>query len=114
MAGAAGATLAIGVVDYAFPAYLSNISTIAGLGTSLVFIVIVLIWFYALAIIILAGAETSTLSGSSGSTARSRTKRRHWRERRRSERALRRRATELRQLGHESSRDVGRMASARL
>ena len=39
-------------------------------------------------------------SGSSGSTARLRTKRRHWRERRRSERALRRRATELRQLGH--------------
>ncbi len=59
--GAIGATLAIAVVDYAFPAYLSNISTIAGLGTSLVFIVIVLIWFYALAIIILAGAEINAL-----------------------------------------------------
>ena len=55
--GATGATIAITVVDYAFPAYLSNISTVAGLGTSLVFIVIVLVWFYALAIIILAGAE---------------------------------------------------------
>ena len=54
--GALGATLAIGVVDYAFPAYLSNVSTIARFGTTLVFILIVLLWFYALAIIILAGA----------------------------------------------------------
>ena len=59
--GAAGATIAIAIVDYAFPAYLSNISTIAGLGTSLVFIVIVLVWFYALAIIILAGGEINSL-----------------------------------------------------
>jgi membrane protein len=59
--GAAGATVAIAIVDYAFPAYLTNISTFAGLGTSLVFIVIVLIWFYALAIIILAGAEINAL-----------------------------------------------------
>jgi membrane protein len=59
--GALGATIAIAIVDYAFPAYLSSISTIAGLGTSLVFIVIVLIWFYALAIIILAGAEINAL-----------------------------------------------------
>ncbi len=54
--GALGATLAIGVVDYAFPAYLSNVNTIARFGTTLVFILIVLLWFYALAIIILAGA----------------------------------------------------------
>jgi membrane protein len=59
--GAAGATIAIAIVDYAFPAYLSNISTLAGLGTSLVFIVIVLIWFYVLAIIILAGGEINAL-----------------------------------------------------
>ncbi|MBA2256036.1 MAG: YihY/virulence factor BrkB family protein [Thermoleophilaceae bacterium] len=59
--GALGATLAIAVVDYAFPAYLSRISTLAGLGTSLIFIVIVLLWFYALAIIILAGAEINAL-----------------------------------------------------
>jgi membrane protein len=54
--GALGATLAIGVVDYAFPFYLSRISTIAEFGTTLVFILIVLIWFYVLAIIILGGA----------------------------------------------------------
>jgi YihY family inner membrane protein len=54
--GALGATLAIGVVDYAFPLYLTNISSIARLGTTLIFIVIVLIWFYAIAIILLGGA----------------------------------------------------------
>jgi membrane protein len=54
--GAFGATLAIGAIDYAFPLYLTNISSIAKLGTTLIFIVIVLIWFYALAIIVLGGA----------------------------------------------------------
>lgn len=59
--GAAGATLGIGVVDYAFPFYLSNVSTIAGLGTSLIFVVIVLLWFYVLAFIILAGATANAM-----------------------------------------------------
>jgi membrane protein len=59
--GAAGATLAIGIVDYAFPAYLTNISTIAEVGTTFVFILIVLIWFYLLAIIILGGAIINAL-----------------------------------------------------
>jgi membrane protein len=59
--GAVGATLAIGVVDYGFPLYLSNVSNLAGIGTSLVFILIVLIWFYVLAIIILAGAVVNEL-----------------------------------------------------
>lgn len=54
--GALGATIAIGLIDYAFPLYLTNISSIARLGTTLIFIVIVLIWFYALAIIVLGGA----------------------------------------------------------
>jgi uncharacterized BrkB/YihY/UPF0761 family membrane protein len=59
--GALGATLAIGIVDYTFPLYLSNISTFAQLGTTLVFIVIVLLWFYALAIILLGGAVINAL-----------------------------------------------------
>jgi membrane protein len=59
--GAAAATLAIGVVDYAFPAYLNDISTIARFGTIFVFVLIVLAWFYALALIILAGAEINSL-----------------------------------------------------
>ena len=59
--GALGATLAIGVVDYAFPAYLSSINTIARFGTTFVFVVIVLIWFYVLAIIILGGATINAM-----------------------------------------------------
>lgn len=59
--GALGATLAIGLVDYAFPAYLSNVNTIARFGTTLVFVLIVLLWFYALAIIILGGAVINSM-----------------------------------------------------
>ena len=59
--GALGATLAIGIVDYAFPAYLSSISTIARFGTTFVFVLIVLIWFYVLAIIILGGATINAM-----------------------------------------------------
>ena len=59
--GALGATLAIGVVDYAFPFYLTQISTIARFGSTIVFIVIILGWFYVLAIIILSGAIVNAL-----------------------------------------------------
>jgi YihY family inner membrane protein len=59
--GAAAATVAIAIIDYSFPLYLSAVSTIAQLGTTLVFIVIVLLWFYALAIIILGGAVVNAL-----------------------------------------------------
>ena len=51
--GALGATVAIFVIDYGFPFYLTNVSTFAGLRTTLVFILIVLLWFYMLAMIIL-------------------------------------------------------------
>jgi membrane protein len=54
--GALGATVAIAIIDYAFPAYLTNISTIAQIGTTFVFVLIVLVWFYLLAIILLGGA----------------------------------------------------------
>ena len=54
-------TLAIGAVDYAFPIYLNNISTIARFGTTIVFILIVLGWFYVLALIILGGAVVNAL-----------------------------------------------------
>jgi membrane protein len=59
--GAASATVAIGIVDYAFPAYITNISTIARFGTTFVFVLIVLIWFYALALIILGGAIVNAM-----------------------------------------------------
>jgi membrane protein len=59
--GALGGTLAIGIVDYAFPFYLTNVSALSGLRTTLVFILIVLIWFYVLAIIILGGGVVNEL-----------------------------------------------------
>jgi uncharacterized BrkB/YihY/UPF0761 family membrane protein len=58
--GALGATLAMGVVDLAFPLYLANASTLR-IGTSAVFVLIALVWFYALAIILLAGAVVNDL-----------------------------------------------------
>lgn len=59
--GALAATLAIVLIDYGFPAYLSNISTIARFGTTVVFVVIVLAWFYLLALVILGGAIINAL-----------------------------------------------------
>jgi YihY family inner membrane protein len=63
--GALSATIAISVVDYAFPAYLTSISTIARFGTTIVFVLIVLGWFYLLALIILGGAIVNVLRLSS-------------------------------------------------
>jgi YihY family inner membrane protein len=59
--GALGATIAIGIIDYAFPVYLNNISTIARFGTTIVFVLIMLGWFYVLALILLAGAIVNAL-----------------------------------------------------
>jgi YihY family inner membrane protein len=53
--GALAGTIAIGVIDYVFPFYLSG-SPLRQVGGSVVFIVILLIWFYAIAFIILGGA----------------------------------------------------------
>ncbi len=84
--GAFGATLAAGVLDFVFPIYISNASTLR-IGTSAVFVLIALVWFYILALIVLAGAvinelrfehvraETSAsrvLSASTAQTRRSR------------------------------------------
>jgi membrane protein len=58
--GAAVALLAMAVVDYAFPLYLSNVSALR-IGTSFVFVLIVLVWFYLLSLILLAGAVVNEL-----------------------------------------------------
>jgi membrane protein len=58
--GALGATLATGIVDWAFPLYLTNISTLR-VGTSAVFVLIALVWFYVLSLIVLAGAVVNEL-----------------------------------------------------
>jgi len=60
--GALAATVAMAAIDYAFPFYLGHVNTIAHLGSTLVFILIVLIWFYGLAIIILGGAVVNAMS----------------------------------------------------
>lgn len=59
--GALGATVAIGVVDFAFPLYLTSISTIARFGTTIVFILIMLSWFYVVALVILSGAIVNAM-----------------------------------------------------
>jgi len=59
--GALGATVAIGIIDFAFPAYLTNISTIARFGTTIVFVLIMLGWFYVLALIILSGGIVNSM-----------------------------------------------------
>jgi membrane protein len=59
--GAAAATVAIALIDYAFPFYLGHVSTIADFGTTFAFIAIVLVWFYVLAIILLGGAIVNAL-----------------------------------------------------
>lgn len=58
--GALAATVAMGIVDFAFPLYLSNVSTLR-LGSSAVFALIALVWFYALALILLSGAVINEL-----------------------------------------------------
>jgi membrane protein len=67
--GALGATLAIGLIDVAFPIYLTSISTIARFGTTIVFVLIVLGWFYVVALIILAGAVVNALRLHPGEVA---------------------------------------------
>jgi YihY family inner membrane protein len=58
--GALLATLAMTIVDYGFPLYLQNVSSLR-LGSSFVFALIALVWFYVLAIILLAGAVINEL-----------------------------------------------------
>jgi membrane protein len=58
--GALAATVAMAIVDYGFPLYLQNVTTLRA-GTTFVFVLIALVWFYALAIILLAGAVVNEL-----------------------------------------------------
>jgi membrane protein len=59
--GALAAMVAMAVIDFGFPTYLSSISTIARFGTTIVFVLIMLAWFYLLALIILSGAVVNAL-----------------------------------------------------
>jgi membrane protein len=59
--GALFVTLAVALANWAFPFYLSNISSLSQLGTTAGFILITLIWFYALSLALLAGAVINSL-----------------------------------------------------
>ena len=48
------------IVDSGFPLYLSNVTSLR-IGTSFLFVLIVLVWFYVLALILLAGAVVNEL-----------------------------------------------------
>jgi len=59
--GALGATIAMGLVDYGFPLYLADASTLRLIGGAAVFVLIALIWCWVLSIILLAGAVVNEL-----------------------------------------------------
>ena len=67
--GALGATIAIAAIDYVFPAYLAE-SPLTQVGSTLVFVMIVLIWFYAIAFVILGGGLVNALRFEKHDTGR--------------------------------------------
>jgi YihY family inner membrane protein len=54
-------TLTTGVANWLFPFYLTNVSGLSRLGSTVGFIVIALVWFYALSLALLAGAVINSL-----------------------------------------------------
>ena len=59
--GALFVTLAAGIANWAFPFYLSNVSSLSRLGTTAGFVLIALLWFYVLSLALLAGAVINSL-----------------------------------------------------
>jgi YihY family inner membrane protein len=59
--GAAFVTVSAGVANWAFPFYLSNVSSLSRLGSTLGFVLIALLWFYLLSLALLAGAVINSL-----------------------------------------------------
>ena len=59
--GAAFVTAATGVANWAFPFYLSNVSSLSRFGSTLGFILIALLWFYVLSLALLVGATINSL-----------------------------------------------------
>lgn len=53
--GAVLATLGVTIVNWAFPVYLTDVSTIGSLGSGLGLLLIVLVWFYVVAFVLLLG-----------------------------------------------------------
>jgi YihY family inner membrane protein len=59
--GAAFVTAATGIANWAFPFYLSNVSSLSRFGSTLGFVLIALLWFYVLSLALLVGATINSL-----------------------------------------------------
>lgn len=59
--GAIFVTVAAGIANWAFPFYLSNISSLSRFGSTVGFVLIALLWFYLLSLALLAGAVINSL-----------------------------------------------------
>jgi len=59
--GATFVTVVVGIANWAFPFYLSNVSSLSRFGSTLGFVLIALVWFYALSLALLAGAVINSL-----------------------------------------------------
>jgi YihY family inner membrane protein len=59
--GAAFVTVAAVAANWAFPFYLSNVSSLSRFGSTLGFVLIALLWFYLLSLALLAGATINSL-----------------------------------------------------
>src|ERR1700744_3796431 len=59
--GALFMTFAAGLANWLFPLYLTNVSSLSRLGSTLGFVLIALLWFYILSLAIMAGAVINSL-----------------------------------------------------
>jgi membrane protein len=59
--GAVFVTVAAGIANWAFPFYLSNVSSLSQFGSTVGFVLIALLWFYLLSLALLAGAVINSL-----------------------------------------------------
>jgi membrane protein len=59
--GAAFVTIGAGLANWLFPIYLSNVSSLDRLGSTLGFILIALLWFYVLSLALMVGAVINSL-----------------------------------------------------
>ncbi len=59
--GAAFVTVGATIANWLFPAYLSNVSSLSRLGSTVGFILIALLWFYLLSLALMAGAVINSL-----------------------------------------------------
>lgn len=59
--GAVFVTVSAGLANWLFPLYLSNVSSLSRLGSTVGFILIALLWFYVLSLALMAGAVINSL-----------------------------------------------------